>query len=116
MEGRCLWVKADDVEGLIEEGHVVKATRPLNDWCLRGDDDGEPVEAGTLLEIVEVRAWGAAMAQELPDVQPLDVSPAAIMEAALELAGMGLFEIVTGPEMAPDGDIETVERAVKAVR
>ena len=118
MEGRCLWVKDGDVEGLIEEGHVVKATRTLSDWCLRGDDGGEPVEAGTLLEIVETRPWGTAMAQELPDVQPLDTSRDAIMQAALELEAVGLweFETETRPEITASGDIETVERAVKAVR
>ena len=116
MNGRTVWIKPDDVDGPLDEGHVVTATRPLADFCLRGDDGGEPVATGSLLEVVETRPWGRAMAQELPAAQPLDVSPAAIMEAALELAGMGLFEIVTGPEMAPDGDIETVERAVKAVR
>ena len=100
MEGGCLWVKADDVDGPLDEGHVVKATRTLSDWCLRGDDGGEPVEAGALLEIVEVRAWGAAMAQELPalstadEAHEVDLSSAAIMQAARELADVGLFEIV----------------------
>ena len=68
MDGRTLWIAHGDVEGDIEAGHVVKATRPLADWCLRGDDGTEPVEAGTLLEIVELRPWGAAMAQELPEM------------------------------------------------
>ena len=94
MEGRCLWIQPDDVDGPLDEGHVVTATRPLSDWCLRGDDGGEPVAAGSLLEIVETRPWGAAMAQELPDVQPLDTSPEAIMTAALELQAVGLFEVV----------------------
>ena len=67
MDGRTLWIAHGDVEGDIEAGNVVKATRPLGDWCLRGDDGSAPVEAGTLLEIVELRPWGAAMAQELPD-------------------------------------------------
>ena len=58
MEGRCLWVKDGDVDGPLDEGHVVKATRTLNDWCLRADDGGEPVEAGALLEIVEVPGVG----------------------------------------------------------
>ena len=98
MEGRCLWIKPDDVDGPLDEGHVVKATHPLSDFCLRGDDGSEPVAAGTLLEIVETRPWGAAMAQELPalnEAEPLieaDTSPDAIMQAAVELEQMGLWE------------------------
>ena len=99
MNGRTVWIKPDDVDGPLDEGHVVKATRTLSDWCLRGDDGGEPVEAGALLEIVEVRAWGAAMAQELPAVHDAlnvgdDDQRDAIMQAARELADVGLFEIV----------------------
>ena len=118
MEGRCLWINTDDVDGPVDEGHVVTATRPLADFCLRGDDGGEPVATGSLLEVVETRPWGKAMAQELPAAQPLDVSPAAIMEAALELEQLGLweFETETRPEITANGDIETVERAVRAVR
>ena len=123
MDGRTLWVRQGDVDGHLEEGCVVKATHTLADWCLRGDDGSAPVEAGTLLEIVELRPWGAAMAQELPDVHDeLNVGDddqwGAIMQAATELAGMGLWEFVTeaGDEMTPSGDVVTVERAVKAVR
>ena len=89
MEGRCLWIQAGDVEGPLDEGCVVTATRPLADWCLRGDDGGEPVEAGALLEIVEIRPWGAAMAQELPAV------PDEIMQAARELEAAGLWEFAS---------------------
>ena len=118
MEGRCLWIKTDDVDGPLDEGTVVTATRPLADFCLRGDDGSAPIAPGSLLEVVETRPWGAAMAQELPDVQPLDTSPEAIVTAALELESEGLWEFVTDtrPEMTPSGDIETVERAVRAVR
>lgn len=94
MNGRTVWIKPDDVDGPLDEGHVVTATRPLSGFCLRGDDNTEPVAAGSLLEVIETRPWGAAMAQELPDVQPLDTSPAAIMQAAIELEAVGLFEIV----------------------
>ena len=61
MDGRTVWVREGDVEGRIEVGNVVTATRALNEWCLRGDDGSEPVPAGTALEIVEDRAWGASM-------------------------------------------------------
>ena len=88
MDGRTLWITHGDVDGDIEAGNVVKATRPLGDWCLRGDDDSAPVEAGTLLEIVETRAWGAAMAQELPQMHD------EIMQAARELETVGLWEFV----------------------
>ena len=94
MEGKTLWIQPGDVDGTLDEGHVVTATRPLADFCLRGDDGSEPVAAGTLLEIIETRPWGAAMACELPAMQPLDTSPEAIMTAALELEVGGLFEIV----------------------
>ena len=112
MEGRTLWITTGDVDGPVEEGRVVRATRPLDDFCLRGSDGSERVETGSLLEIIETRPWGAAMAQELPDMH------AEIMQAALELEAEGLWEFVTdsGPECTPDGDIVTVERAVKAVR
>ena len=118
MQGKTLWVQANDVDGPLDEGTVVTATRPLADFCLRGDDGSAPIAPGTLLEIIETRPWGAAMAQELPDVQPLDTSHEAIMQAALDLQDMGLweFETDTRPEMTPSGDIETVERAVRAVR
>ena len=100
MEGRCLWINPDDVDGPLDEGHVVKATRTLNDFCLRGDDGSAPVEAGCLLEVIETRPWGAAMAQELPalstadEAHEVDTTSAAIMETALDLQDMGLFEIV----------------------
>ena len=123
MDGRTLWIAHGDVEGDIEAGNVVKATRPLADWCLRGDDGSAPVEAGTLLEIVELRPWGAAMAQELPEMHDElnvgdDDQRDAIMQAARELSDMGLWEFVTeaGDECTPSGDVVTVERAVKAVR
>ena len=98
MEGRCLWIKPDDVDGPLDEGHVVTATRPLADWCLRGNAGGEPVATGSLLEVIETRPWGAAMAQELPaltaedEAHEVDLSPAAIMAAALELETVGLWE------------------------
>ena len=95
MNGRTVWIKTYDVDGPLDEGHVVKATHPLSDFCLRGDDGTEPVPAGTLLEIVETRPWGAAMAQELPDVQPLDTSPASILQAMLDLETEGLWEFET---------------------
>ena len=66
MQGRTLWITTGDVDGPVEDGRIVKAARPLDDFCLRIDDGGEPVKTGTLLEIVETRPWGAAMAQEVP--------------------------------------------------
>ena len=120
MNGRTVWVKTDDVDGPLDEGHVVKATHPLSDFCLRGDDGSEPVAAGTLLEIVETRPWGAAMAQELSDlhtmdammtgdpdenmaqvqaevdellgVTDVDTSPESILEAMTDLEQIGLWE------------------------
>ena len=99
MEGRSLWIQPGDVDGPLDEGHVVGATRSLSDWCLRGDDGSSPIAPGTLLEIVEIRPWGAAMAQELPalstadETHEIDLSPAAIMAAARELEQLGLFEL-----------------------
>ena len=72
MEGKTLWVQADDVDGPLDEGRVVKATRSLNDFCLRGDDGSAPLPPGTLLEIIETRPWGRAMAQELPALSTAD--------------------------------------------
>ena len=95
MDGRTLWVHHDDVAGPLDEGCIVRAAHPLNDWCLRADDGSEPVETGTLLEIIEARPWGAAMAQELPDVhdEPMTVLDE-LIEAARELETLGLFEVV----------------------
>ena len=95
MQGRTLWIQPDDVDGLMDEGAVVKATRPLNDWCLRGDDGSEPVAAGTLLEIVENRPWGAAMAQELPALNTDHGETDAIMQAMVELEAEGLWEFAS---------------------
>ena len=101
MNGRTVWIQDGDVDGPIDEGHVVTATRPLADWCLRGNAGGEPVATGSLLEVVETRPWGAAMAQELPaltaedEAHEVDLSPAAIMAAALELEAAGLFEVAS---------------------
>ena len=98
MDGRTIWVREGDVEGRIGEGAMVTAARDLSDWCLRGDDGSEPVAAGTVLEIVETRPYGAAMAMETdchddptgdPDVMD------EIIAAANELAGMGLYEVVS---------------------
>ena len=96
MDGRTVWVQPGDVEGRIEAGNVVTATRELSDWCLRGDDGSEPVPAGTALEIVEDRAWGASMAMELPalSVTNAPADGAAWLRAARELAELGLYEVV----------------------
>ena len=98
MQGRTLWIQPGDVDGPLDEGHVVKATHPLNDFCLRGDDGTEPVATGTCLEIIETRPWGAAMAQELPELSAVETDApdegAAIMQAMVELQAEGLWEIV----------------------
>ena len=31
MNGRTVWINADDVDGPLDEGHVVKAIRTLSD-------------------------------------------------------------------------------------
>lgn len=115
MEGRSLWIKDGDVDGRIEPGSVVTAVRELNDWCLRGDDGSEPVQPGSVVEIVDVRPWGAAEAVELIGVA--DERPA-IMTAMVELEQLGLWEFVgeTRPEMQPDGGIAMVTRDVEARR
>ena len=100
MDGRTVWVQPGDVEGRIEAGNVVTATRELSDWCLRGDDGSEPVPAGTALEIVEDRAWGAWMAMELPalsvveDSESREADAEAWVQAARELQALGLYEVV----------------------
>ena len=111
MEGRSLWIKEGDVDGRIEPGNVVKAARVLSDWCLRGDDGSDPVQPGSVLEIVDVRPWGAAQAVEVIGVNATDEAPA-IMQAMLELEAEGLWEFTseTRPEIGPDGDIEMVTR------
>ena len=86
MDGRTLWITTGDVDGPVEEGRIVKAARPLDDFCLRIDDGGEPVETGALLEIIEIRPWGAAMAQEAPALH------VELRQAADELVAGGLWE------------------------
>ena len=100
MEGRCLWIKPDDVDGPLDEGRVVTATRPLDDFCLRGDDGSSPIAPGMLLEIIEVRPWGAAMAQELPalNAEPgieVDTSHGSILQAMADLEAEGLWEFAS---------------------
>ena len=100
MDGRTVWVQTGDVEGRIEAGNVVTAARELSDWCLRGDDGSEPITVGAALQIVETRPWGAAMAEELPALSEADDaesrarSTASWVQAGLELAELGLFEVV----------------------
>ena len=100
MDGRTVWVQTGDVEGRIEPGNVVTATRALDSWCLRADDGSAPIEAGAALQIVETRGWGAAMAEELPalsaetDPESRQADTAAWIEAGIELAAQGLFEVV----------------------
>ena len=96
MDGRTIWVRDGDVEGRIGEGAMVTAARDLSDWCLRGDDGSEPVAAGTVLEIVETRPYGAAMAMETDchDDEPGSVYVEELIEAGLELEAMGLYEVV----------------------
>ena len=119
MEGRPVWVQDGDVEGRIEAGSVVTAARALDSWCLRGDDGSAPIAAGTALQIVETRAWGAALAEELPalsatdDTETRQAEADTWMKAALELQQLGLFEVrETRLEMTPSGAIVMVERAV----
>ena len=98
MEGKTLWIQPGDVDGPLDEDRVVRATRPLSDWCLRGDDGSSPIAPGTLLEIIETRPWGAAMAQELPALSKaheVDTSHAAIMTAVQELEVEGLWEFAS---------------------
>ena len=96
MQGRTLWIQPTDVDGPMDEGAIVKATHPLNDFCLRGDDGTEPVATGTCLEIIETRPWGAAMAQELPALNADDHDEAgAIMQAMVELEAEGLWEFAS---------------------
>ena len=100
MNGRSVWIRPGDVEGQIEAGNVVTATRELNDWCLRGDDGSEPIAAGSALEIVEDRPWGASMAVELPALSEADdedsraADSEAWVQAGLELQELGLFEVI----------------------
>jgi hypothetical protein len=91
---RTVWVSDTDVAGRIEAGRVVTATRALSDWCLRGDDGSEPIPAGTALEVVETRGWGAAMVQELPalHVDGEAGEGPAVMAAMVELEQLGLWE------------------------
>ena len=96
MLGRTLWINAGDVAGSIEPGNVVKATRPLCDWALRGDDGSAPIAAGALLEVVDVRPWGAAMAEELPELHADDEALRdEIRQASLELEAEGLWEFAS---------------------
>ena len=109
---RTVWVDETQVDGDLREGSRVIANEALSEWCLRGDDGDEPIPAGTLLEVIETRAWGKAMVEEAPDLHddtphdaPGKYEPVVaivndllmydeIVEAARELADMGLFEIV----------------------
>lgn len=100
MHGRTVWITTDDVDGPIDEGRVVKTTRPLDHFCLRADDGSSPIAPGTLLEVVESRPWGAAMAQELPalNAEPgieVDTSQSSILQAMADLEAEGLWEFAS---------------------
>ena len=93
--------QADDVDGAARRaGHIVKATRHAQRLVpAQRRRFFEPIAPGTLLEIVEIRPWGAAMAQELPQMHDaLNVADEdeweAIKQAATELAEIGLWEFV----------------------
>ena len=90
-EGRTVWVGESDVQGALAEDNVVTAARSLCDWCLRGDDGGEPVKAGTQLVIVETRPYGACIAQEW-SADDAEAVRGEIMQAAQELTLAGLWE------------------------
>lgn len=108
--GRTVWVRDTDVAGALEPGAVVTASKPLSEWCLRGDDGSEPIEVGACLEVVETRPWGRAMVEELPMTvsegwddsyigtgvtqAERDGNIGALIEAGIELAAQGLFEVV----------------------
>ena len=94
---RTVWVSDSDVDGQVEAGHVVTAARALDEWCFRSDDGSAPIPAGTTLEVVETRPWGAAMAQELPalHVDGEAGEGPAIMAAMVELEAEGLWEFET---------------------
>ena len=100
MDGRTVWVQPGDVDGRIEAGNVVTATRALDAWCLRGDDGSTPIAAGSALEIIEERPWGASMAMELPALSECDdedsraADSEAWVQAGLELQELGLFEVI----------------------
>ena len=124
--GRCVWVRDGDVEGLLQPGATVTASKGLDDWCLRGDDGGEPISAGAELEVLERREWGACMVEEvtedgalcvsdpaevlsylqsgeLPalseaeDAESRDADARAWLQAARELESEGLWEFVDLP-------------------
>ena len=90
---RTVWIDAADVDGVVDKGEMVTATRPISDWCLRGDDGDEPIPAGTMLEVLELRPWGKAMAEELPMAQDtVQAERDLILQAANELEAEGLWE------------------------
>lgn len=90
---RTVWVDATDVDGRLHEGAVVTAARALSDWCLRGDDGGEPIPAGATLEVLEVRGWGRAMVQECVSLNADTSERDAIAAAMVELEAEGLWEL-----------------------
>lgn len=92
-----VWVKPDDVDGMIAEGAVLRTTKPISDFCLRRDDDAAPVPQGALVVITDTTTH-SAMAVEI------DMELGAAMVAALDLQADGLFEVRM--EMTPDGDAE----------
>ena len=100
MDGRTVWVQPGDVDGRIEAGNVVTATRALDSWCLWGDDGSTPIAAGSALEVIEERPWGASMALELPALSEdggedsRNADTEAWVQAGLELQELGLFEVV----------------------
>ena len=93
---RFVWIDPAQVTGCVEPGQLVAAAVPLCDWCLRGDDGSAPIAVGTVLEVIEVRPWGKAMAEERPELHTVETGApdeGAIMAAMVELQAAGLWEL-----------------------
>ena len=93
-EARQVWISPEDIGGQEPRvGQWYALTRACSDFALRGADGTPPLPVGRVVAVVELRSYGAALAQEV------EVVPT-VLQAASELASDGLFEVREAPAPA----------------
>ena len=97
-EVRQVWIEPEDIGGREPRvGQWYALTRACSDFALRGADGTPPLPVGRVVAVVELRSYGAALAQEVEVVPDLNIG----LQAACELASEGLFEVREAPAHGP---------------
>ena len=85
--GRTVWTEGDEL-GLakVAEGQFAALATPVGRWALRRDERPEPLAVGTVVQVQEVRHYGAALCREVVECPDT-------VRAGAELATLGLYEM-----------------------